>query len=99
MRYYIIFIQHVERLESSDLFTVNLLTRVSLHCVSLQISLHALNRKKDGKVTRQDLLWALSDSNIVMEKIPFEAVWKYLGGGIAPDAEVEIKLIVRQLSM
>ena len=67
--------------------------------ILLQISLHALNRKNDGKVTRQDLVWALSDSNIVLEKIPFEAVWKYLGGGLGADAEIEIQLIVRQLSM
>lgn len=65
----------------------------------LQISLHALNRKKNGKVTRQDFVWGLSDSNIVLDKIGFEAVWKFLGGGIAPDAQIDIKLIVRQLSI
>ena len=68
-------------------------------CAHVQISLHALNRKKNGKVTRQDFVWGLSDSNIVLDKIGFEAVWKFLGGGIAPDAQIDIKLIVRQLSI
>lgn len=65
----------------------------------LNTTLRALDSKNTGKVSRQELRWALDDSNIQLNKITFEAVWNFLGGGLAETAKVEIKLIVQQLAV